>query len=93
MTSKVSYRRCVGCFKEFPQNDLIRVVRTLPGEVFVEAPDAQSKTSGRGVYLCSKDECFTRASKQRGKKTSLSHGLKMVVDESVLGKIREVLEV
>ena len=65
-------RRCVGCFQDFPQEDLVRVVKTPKGQVQVCAPGS-SKIPGRGAYVCKKMNCIKTALKSKGRKRSPLH--------------------
>ena len=55
-------RTCVSCRGVFDKRQLNRVVRTPDGEVTL---DPSGKISGRGAYLCSNSECWTRAIKSQ----------------------------
>ena len=57
---KIPERNCVGCGNQFPKNQLIRVVKTQSGEVFL---DTTGKMSGRGAYICDDIECFKKLKK------------------------------
>ncbi|MFL5866974.1 MAG: YlxR family protein [Thermoleophilaceae bacterium] len=47
-------RRCVGCGRSLPKEELLRLVREPGGAV--EA-DPQSRADGRGAYVCRRPEC------------------------------------
>lgn len=51
-------RTCISCRRVFDKRRLYRVVRRPEGEV---ALDPGGKMSGRGAYLCSNPECWTKA--------------------------------
>jgi len=53
---KTPQRTCVVCREVAPKRTLMRVVRTPEGRVIV---DPKGKVSGRGAYLCGRQECFT----------------------------------
>ena len=55
-------RRCLGCGVSKPKRELIRVVRTRTGEVFV---DPTGKANGRGAYLCRDEQCLQKAIRSR----------------------------
>lgn len=48
-------RTCVACKSVRVKRDLIRVVRTIDGQVVL---DATGKKSGRGAYLCRQRSCW-----------------------------------
>ncbi len=66
---KTPERNCVGCGNQFPKNELIRVVKTQGGDVFI---DSTGKMSGRGAYICRSTECFKKARKAKRLERSLS---------------------
>lgn len=81
---KIPMRVCIGCQQKMAKKELIRVVRTPDGEVVL---DSTGKKSGRGAYLCRKQDCFKKAIK--GKR--LEKNLQMPVDEGLLNDLAELL--
>lgn len=77
-------RICVGCFKKFPQRDLLAVRRLKDGTVVI---DFQQELTGRTAYLCRKKACFLKAYRRKDK-NALEYGLKVKFPP----KIREELE-
>ncbi len=63
MTKKVPMRMCVGCGEMKDKKDLLRVLRTKEGEIFI---DRTGKANGRGAYLCDSISCFQKAKKNKG---------------------------
>ena len=57
---KIPERLCVGCQEKHPKKELIRIVRSPEGEFSV---DLTGKKSGRGAYICPKQECLEKARK------------------------------
>lgn len=55
MLKKEPVRLCVACRERKTKKNLIRIVKTKTGEVFV---DLSQKLQGRGAYLCFKKECL-----------------------------------
>ncbi len=53
-------RTCVACQRTKPKRELLRIVRTPDGHVFI---DATGKKSGRGAYLCARLSCWEQALK------------------------------
>ena len=53
-------RMCVGCYEMKEKRELIRVVKSAEGEIFL---DPTGKKSGRGAYICKKSECLHKAQK------------------------------
>jgi uncharacterized protein len=58
----VPLRTCVACRETKPKRELLRIVRTPDGHVFL---DATGKKSGRGAYLCAKRSCWQQAMKTK----------------------------
>ena len=73
---KIPERRCVGCGEHFPKSELVRVLRTPEGEVVL---DLTGKKSGRGAYICKKQECLEKC----GKTKALNRVFKCNVPENV----------
>jgi len=59
---KVPLRRCVVTGESFPKKELLRIVRTKEGEVFV---DPTGKKSGRGAYVSKSEEVVEKARKSK----------------------------
>ncbi|MED3762594.1 RNase P modulator RnpM [Ureibacillus terrenus] len=59
---KVPLRRCVVTGESFPKKELLRIVRTKEGEVFV---DPTGKKSGRGAYVSKSEEIVEKARKSK----------------------------
>ena len=78
-------RTCVSCRDVFDKRRLNRVVRTPQGEVYF---DASGKMSGRGAYLCSNPECWTRAIESR----RLERALNCKVSAEALALVKERAE-
>jgi predicted RNA-binding protein YlxR (DUF448 family) len=75
----------VGCRTSKPKRDLIRVVRDPEGNVKL---DLTGKTSGRGVYVCSSEECLQKALKAR----QLERALETKISEGIVADLRKVLD-
>ncbi|MDH7569882.1 MAG: YlxR family protein [Armatimonadota bacterium] len=82
---KLPIRTCVGCQREAPRSEFIRVVRTPEGQVVV---DRTGKTPGRGAYLCPSRECFEQAVKRK----RLSRTLRTAVPDEVYQQLEEWLD-
>lgn len=77
---KVPERRCVGCGKSFPKNELIRVVKTPEGNVEL---DFHGKRSGRGAYICKNAECLKIARKAKRLERNLNVGISDEIYDSL----------
>lgn len=68
MAKKIPERKCMGCNRKLPKNELLRIVRSPEGNVSV---DRVGKLSGRGVYVCSDPKCFEKVKKSKRLETVL----------------------
>ena len=64
-------RSCIGCGRQADKAELVRIVRSPQGDVFL---DETGRAPGRGAYVCSQ-ACFAAATKkgrlERALKTSI----------------------
>lgn len=81
---KVPLRKCVASQEMFPKKELIRVVRTPDNEIQI---DPTGKKSGRGAYVCAKEEHVELAKKKK----ALDRALKTKVGEEVYERLREYI--
>ncbi len=79
---KIPQRTCVGCRESKDKKDLIRIVRTKEGEIFL---DRTSKKNGRGAYICDNHECFLKAKK----KNALAKAYQCPVSAEIYDKLEE----
>jgi predicted RNA-binding protein YlxR (DUF448 family) len=54
----VPLRSCIACRERYPKRELVRIVRTPEGTIEI---DLKGKRSGRGAYLCRKQQCWEAA--------------------------------
>ena len=59
---KVPMRKCTGCGEMKPKKELVRVVRSPEGEIFL---DLTGKKNGRGAYVCRDAQCLKKAQKSK----------------------------
>lgn len=85
MNKKIPMRQCVGCKEMKPKRELIRVIRTLDDEIFV---DATGKKNGRGAYICQNRECLDKAVKNKG----LERSLKIAVPQEIYADFEKEME-
>ncbi|HZT06606.1 MAG TPA: YlxR family protein [Chloroflexota bacterium] len=76
----VPLRTCAGCREQRPKREMVRIVRTREGNVRI---DATGKVSGRGAYVCLRQECWAAALRS----TSLAHVLKTAISSSDLDEL------
>ena len=58
---KTPERMCIGCQQAHPKKDMMRIVRSPEG---IFSVDFTGKKSGRGAYICHREECFNIAVKE-----------------------------
>ncbi|TCP70100.1 RNase P modulator RnpM [Baia soyae] len=79
---KIPLRKCIASQEMFPKKSLIRIVRTPDNEVLI---DPTSKKSGRGAYLCAKEDYIDLAQKRK----AIERALKVQVDPVLYDQLRE----
>lgn len=79
---KVPLRKCIASQEMFPKKSLIRIVRTPENEVLI---DPTGKKSGRGAYLCAKEDYIDLAQKRK----ALERALKVQIDPALYDQLRE----
>ena len=62
MQKKIPLRKCVATGEMLPKKDMIRVVRSKEGGVFV---DLTGKKSGRGAYVSKSEDAIELARKKK----------------------------
>ncbi|MBI4340138.1 MAG: YlxR family protein [Chloroflexi bacterium] len=82
----IPLRRCVACGQQYPQRDLVRIVRGPDGSVLVD--QGRRKLPGRGAYLCRSRECWNQALK----KSRLSYALRGDISPNDKGRLQEFAE-
>ncbi len=55
-------RKCLGCGEMKEKSQLIRIVRSGDGRVYI---DRTGKANGRGAYICESKGCFTKCRKAK----------------------------
>ena len=83
---KIPMRMCLGCGEMKPKKELIRVVKSPEGDVFL---DATGKKSGRGAYICPNSECLNLARKARRFEKSFSCRISDEVFDSMERELNE----
>lgn len=79
---KIPERKCIGCGTQKSKFDLIRVVKTKEGQVFI---DRTGKANGRGAYLCDDEDCLKKAIKSK----ALNRAFEMEIDEKTYENLKE----
>lgn len=86
---KLPERRCIGCQGTFLKKELIRVVRSPEGSVFI---DFTGKKSGRGAYICKNEACLKKARKSGALHRSLEAEISEELYDELLREIRFELD-
>lgn len=81
---KIPLRKCVVSQEMLPKKELLRIVRSPEGEVFI---DETGKKSGRGAYLA-KDAEIIKLAKKRN---VLSKHLNVDIDEKIYDQLLEIV--
>ena len=68
MQKKIPMRKCVGCMEMKEKKEMIRVIKSPTGEIFL---DSTGKANGRGAYVCRSMDCLKKAFKNKGLEKSL----------------------
>ena len=68
----VPQRTCIACRQESPKWELVRIVRTPEGVVEI---DHRGKKTGRGAYLCRRQDCWEIGLKKRRLENALKSDL------------------
>lgn len=77
-------RTCIGCREKKSQKELVRIVRSPEGILFV---DKEGRSNGRGAYICKSEECFEKAIKTK----AFLKSLKAEPDEEVKKDLIETI--
>ncbi len=81
---RIPLRQCGGCGEMKPKSELVRVVRSPEGEIFL---DLTGKKNGRGSYICRSVDCFNMAVKRK----SFERAFSMKLSDEVLSAIEKEL--
>lgn len=79
-------RKCLGCGEMKDKSLLVRVVRGVEGEIFV---DKTGKANGRGAYLCVSANCLERCRKARRLDRALGTAMPDKIYQTLEGMIKD----
>lgn len=79
---KIPMRTCLGCNEKKSKKEMIRIVRSPEGNIFM---DLKGKASGRGCYICPTIECFENAIKAK----SIERALETKIDDQLIETLKE----
>ena len=86
MGKNIPLRKCIACGEMKDKREMIRVVTTKEGEVFI---DETGKKNGRGAYVCGTAECFNLMKKKHSLERTLKNADKA---EEIIEKLRQEIE-
>ena len=81
---KIPMRKCTGCGEMKPKKELVRVVRSPEGEIFL---DLTGKKSGRGAYVCRDVQCLKKAQKSK----RIERAFECAIPDEVYNKMEQEL--
>lgn len=79
---KVPMRTCIVCKNVFSKKDLLRIVKTNEGVVFI---DKTGRANGRGAYICTNPLCMETCIKKK----VLNKAFKCALDDKVYSDLAE----
>ena len=82
---KMPERLCLGCNVSKDKRELIRVVKTKTGEIFL---DKAGKANGRGAYICNDAACLEKAIKTK----RISRSLAVEIPAEVYDALRQTIQ-
>ncbi|MCM1268991.1 MAG: YlxR family protein [Bacteroidales bacterium] len=85
MAKKVSLRQCVGCGEMREKKEMMRVLRSAEGPIFL---DMTGRKNGRGAYLCRQKECLVKARKNKG----LERSFKQRIPDEIYEMLEKAFE-
>lgn len=81
MEKKIPQRQCMGCGIKKGHNELIRIVKTPAGEIFIESG---KRMDGRGAYICRNENCAKKAFKRKGLERSFKMHIQKEIYDSII---------
>lgn len=82
---KLPTRMCTGCMQMKAKSELIRIVRSPEGEIFL---DTTGRKNGRGAYICNSVECFNKAIRKK----AFERAFGVSISDELKDSIREEIE-
>lgn len=81
-------RRCIGCMRSYPQEQLIRL--TYDGQRI--SVDHSGNAPGRGVYFCKNNECIEKAMKNRAFNRNYKKNFKAEETDPVFAELLDMMK-
>lgn len=82
---KLPTRMCTGCMQMKAKSELIRIVRSPEGEIFL---DTTGRKNGRGAYICKNADCFLKALKKKAFDRAFGVGLPDDLAETIREELK-----
>ncbi len=89
MNKKIPLRLCVGCKEMKPKKEMMRVIKSAEGEIFL---DTTGKKNGRGAYICKQVECLEKAFSNHGLERSLKISIPKETMENLSKEMKMFVE-
>ena len=89
MNKKIPLRLCVGCKEMKPKKEMMRVIKSAEGEIFL---DTTGKKNGRGAYICTQVECLEKAFSNHGLERSLKISIPKETMENLSKEMKMFVE-
>lgn len=89
MNKKIPLRLCVGCKEMKPKKEMMRVIKSNEGEIFL---DTTGKKNGRGAYICKQVECLEKAFSNHGLERSLKLNIPKETMENLSKEMKMFVE-
>ena len=89
MNKKIPLRLCVGCKEMKPKKEMMRVIKSAEGEIFL---DTTGKKNGRGAYICKQVECLEEAFSNHGLERSLKISIPKETMENLSKEMKMFVE-
>ena len=77
-------RTCMACNEQKEKQELLRIVKSKEGIIEV---DLTGKKSGRGAYICKKEECLDKVIKTKRLERVFEKEISLELYESIRGVI------
>lgn len=74
---------CIVCKAMLPKKEMIRVVKSPEGEIFI---DPTGKKSGRGAYICMNEDCINKCKKSK----AVNRNFKTEVNQEIYDNLEEI---
>ncbi len=84
VVKKKPARTCMACNEQKEKQELVRIVRSKDGIIEV---DLSGKKSGRGAYICKKEECLEKIMKSKRLERIFEKEISSELYESLRGVI------